>query len=1629
MIWIHPLRLESRELNLTVNADIPGPGEIIRLSTFEYNENKMCEFYYDFVNDEPFYFCAYEYCEYADEIESGFTTIQVVVGRTESDGWSDVVTLKCDPNIKIGVVMSWLKVTGNAEFPLHYRGRILSPGKTLTNYGVGNHEYLYVRSTWPHHAGIRLADRIISDEDPRSWPRFVNWTVKDFTDKYQLQGDFTTSLQEEIISRLRSTKSNLLSGEDVWLYDLLENFFQVVYWLSKCKNKRDFAAIAHLGYKLFTGKSVTHQCKNFLFSRDSILQANFEDTVRELRNVFDISHAIDNSPLAQKLRDLYSYLLVQGFLSRFGFEISEAEFKILSKHSGQRYDQQTSLLMCVIDTSLYICEKFVDYRKTKDPTSFIHSSTTYSSWMEDADKILALAPFTSNLGAHGTTYFSFISDLDAAIEKGQAIRNHSKLNSGVESVAMQRKLQSLLLLKNMEVTRRASQKERECPFGVLVHGSSSVGKSTFTKMLYYYFGSIHGLRKDDHFRYVRNPADEYWSNFDSSKWCIQMDDIAFLLPSKTNEVDPTLKEMLNVVNNVPYVPPQAALEDKGKTPVLAKLVVATSNAKDLNAHEYFYCPLAVRRRLPFVVNIKPKDKYLHANKKFINPEALPAIGNEYPDFWVITVQKVVPVESGGRDRARLQDVAVYENVMEFLAHFGQASFDHLETQQKSHTWDQGMRDIDVCPLCFCTKDNCECLQADEGQRSGIISCIYECICMWFVYSLSISYILAYFRMIARVRIMRTVSCWMANFGTTALQVKMQGIMNQARVSKEFKYSIVALSAFGVMVYVCTRNARKPANVSQREPEPTAESYPLELQGNKFSTTEADLEKEDTANVWYTSTMELASFDVPRPSLSSTAKDGPSIRDLVAHNCVRLHITALDENYSCRTGAVFVRGQFLVLNGHVLRKGSAYKIEIQDMTQQGVSSNHRIEVQKRDFSFLEKRDLACIQVMSMPPFKDITKYWNESPIPITQIVSVKRTNQGDVGYQYVYGVNFVESFPIEALEIRVPMYMGRGQVDTQPGDCGSLGVGLTPRGPVIVGIHTVGYTNMCGFPHVLKSELMDLLSSATLISHADGGGQPKLSLNGDVQLVPPHHKSIVRYMEEGTARVYGSFAGFRPKPRSRVIRTPICKDVLEHFQTTVKHGQPAMNGWEPWRKNVIEMVRPTVNYDRRLFVRAKKMFLEEILATLPLQWEKDLVILSDRAAVNGLPGVKYIDRINCNSSMGHPWNTTKKKYLIPDICPIYPEGVNFEKEIWDSVREIEHIYEEGGRAFPIYTGHLKDEPTLLRKCEAKKTRVFTGSSLPYSLVVRKYLLSFVRLVQKNKFVFEAGPGTVVQSMEWTEFHNYLTHFGEERMIAGDYGKFDKRMIADFILAAFDIIVEIHERAGFAEEELLYIRGIAADTSFPLVNMNGDLIEFYGTNPSGHPLTVIINSLVNCLYMRYAYLKLGEQHFGQVPPFKKYVRLMTYGDDNVMGVSSEIPWFNHTAIQDTLGSIGVEYTMADKEAESVPFVHINTVTFLKRSWVFDGDVGAYLAPLEEESIHKSLTTWIPSGTIDPNAQVVAVLQSANSEYFFYGREVFEKHHKFFKELLAREPYCHYVTDTTLPGWDELVNRFWKASESQS
>jgi len=150
-------------------------------------------------------------------------------------------------------------------------------------------------------------------------------------------------------------------------------------------------------------------------------------------------------------------------------------------------------------------------------------------------------------------------------------------------------------------------------------------------------------------------------------------------------------------------------------------------------------------------------------------------------------------------------------------------------------------------------------------------------------------------------------------------------------------------------------------------------------------------------------------------------------------------------------------------------------------------------------------------------------------------------------------------------------------------------------------------------------------------------------------------------------------------------------------------------------------------------------------------------------------------------------------------------------------------------------------------------------------------------------------------------------------------------------------------------------------------------------------------------------------------------MTYGDDNIMNVSEETPEFNHTSIQSCLANVGIGYTMADKEADSIPYIHIDKCSFLKRTWKFDVEFGMHVAPLDHDSIEKMLMTWVRSKTISAQEQCIAVISSAVMEYAFYGRAIFEDRCLLLKQMCRDLDLDLYVEDSTFPTFNELVDRF--------
>lgn len=1547
----------------------------------------------------------------------------------------------------------------NHHKPLRWHGQL-----TLSDYGMRDGDTILIMETLPGGASGSPKKEVFLPVSDSTY--VANNMIRGSTKEVLIHGLKVQSSDEGVprqafihdILDAIADGGNLLDSWDPRIkrtLDVLESFVLCMGNLRLCQTDRDVYRQFDLFFKLMYGfdrhlKAIKWGARALKkFTGGEIQSLDYTETVKALRMTFEGASKVVSNPLVNKFRRLYAYMLTQGLLRCVGMELSEEDFSRLEiKNYRATYSSRVDLCWCVLDTVITVLERIDDYKQTGTVTAFLHGRDSHADWLKKTDELLALQQFTCNLEAHGTTQFAYFAEINDQIEIGEAIVKHTKASTGVTNMFVRSKLHALQLLKASEITRRASQKERPAPLGVLVHGRSSVGKSSFTKMLYYYYGKIFNLPIGEEYRYVRTATDEYWSGFDTSKWCIQLDDVAFLDPAKAQE-DPSIYDALNLINNVPFNPPQAAIEDKGRTPVRSELVIATTNQKDLNAPHYFSCPLAVRRRFPFVVKVEPKPKYCHDNGVFLDPEKLePCEG--FPDYWIITVQKLVPRlgahDRGGKDYASLEDVAVYSDVEDFLRDFAETARMHKLNQARALSSDQYMAELKVCPKCFLsTKCSClnvqalECLAPVTDWVKTKTQVWYRRYLLWFgeiiTWIIVHRYVIWFMTVTGHYRAfrflwMKLLVPWLPGHE----QMSLLGAWWKQNGNK-FLIGITFIMGISAALYLSHMSSAlmvplKKSTKSKTDDELDNKEDPvvdMGVQGNAHSLPEDRFEKEAAQNVWYNPTVELVPFDIPLASRSLAGKSNEEIQKLLVNNCVRLEIKYKLEGVSMtkKICGVFVKTHYLLINNHAFpRDNESYEVTIFTGKKTiGVCSNLKFTLWNSDIVRNPEKELAMVCVRSLPPFKDITRFWHSGePLPISKGLFVRRDELGEPVMGVFRKAEVSKNVFIQDIGYNLDVYFTQQTIASQNGDCGSLIVNMTPRGPMICALHLLGRDKNVGYQVVNIENINDLIRQ---IENNVGSmpvcssGEPLLNnATSNFSIQPLHAKSNVRYHTEGSANVRGGLSGFRPTPRSNVTLTPKVKEVCDHFEYKIQHGAPIMNGWLPWSNNFVEMINPTINHNRTLLHTVGKSFLSNIVESLQPGWQERLCVLSPEATVNGLKGVKFIDGVNRNSSMGHPWNKSKRNFLVEAPTEKHPDGVTFPVEVWDRVAKIEECYDNGSRAYPVFTASLKDEAVAFSKIKIAKTRAFAGAPVDWSLVVRKYFLTFVKLLQENKFVFEAAPGTNCMSSEWTDIHQFLTFFGDHKIVAGDYSKFDKKMISDFILEAFWIIIEMHRMAGASEETIQRMWGVATDTAFSLVNFNGDLIEFFGTNPSGHPLTVIINSIVNCLYMRYAYYKLNPE--SECDSFQKNVHLMTYGDDNIMGVSDVVPWFNHTAIQQQMEAIGVKYTMADKESESVPYINISECEFLKRKWRWEPEIGMYACPLNEESIMKSLTVWTASKSICKEEQYVNVVVSANMEYFWHGREKFQFAHTFFASLLRDPDYQVYLPKGGLLTWDQLVEK---------
>jgi hypothetical protein len=133
------------------------------------------------------------------------------------------------------------------------------------------------------------------------------------------------------------------------------------------------------------------------------------------------------------------------------------------------------------------------------------------------------------------------------------------------------------------------------------------------------------------------------------------------------------------------------------------------------------------------------------------------------------------------------------------------------------------------------------------------------------------------------------------------------------------------------------------------------------------------------------------------------------------------------------------------------------------------------------------------------------------------------------------------------------------------------------------------------------------------------------------------------------------------------------------------------------------------------------------------------MISQEDAVNGVPGVRFIDRIPISTSCGFPYKTPKYNKIKPIVDGDWTSELIVDEDIQADIDFVLKRWSESKRASPVFTAALKDEPRKFSKIASKSTRIFYGGPAGMIIAERMVFTWFTRLVQTNPLVFMQAPG--------------------------------------------------------------------------------------------------------------------------------------------------------------------------------------------------------------------------------------------------------------------------------------------------
>jgi len=602
--------------------------------------------------------------------------------------------------------------------------------------------------------------------------------------------------------------------------------------------------------------------------------------------------------------------------------------------------------------------------------------------------------------------------------------------------------------------------------------------------------------------------------------------------------------------------------------------------------------------------------------------------------------------------------------------------------------------------------------------------------------------------------------------------------------------------------------------------------------------------------------------------------------------------------------------------------------------------------------LLKYDSVLVQLPRnlVPSQKNITEYFvtdetyckfrNAIPSVLTHI----NASENNIVEHHFDSFAMTTELPVGDQSLPGSFIISRGfeyKARTINGDCGSLLIYMNPQlaKQKILGFHSAGNDKDKGFSSKISYE--DVMNDLRLFD---------ILVKEEQDLSDPVSCQMGLPNQIYTGKVNDN--PFKPL-NTKIIKTNLAAlyEGEEHkfFYPTKEPAQLMRRGnVDPMKIAQEDIVNDRVYLDPKLVslaVESCRSYLfhhSEFVPEYPSVWTFE-------EALHGIPDSPDCKGLPSSSGSGYPMSNNsstnwKKIYFNPTSN--HYQKAKAKRMLKELSEEHERLMLNHIRPYIVNRDCLKDEP--LRK--GKNTRMFSSGPFVYQINLKKYFGSFIAWITKNKISNGFATGMNVFSEEWHELAMKLgsyDHLRQAMVFAGDFKKFDISQLACIMWGIFDIIEAFYDKFYNDDAGTKLIRKflfLEIVQSRHLYEEN--LVMWYGGNPSGNLLTLIINGFYNQLAHRICWIKLSLP----IVDFNDNVYIIVEGDDSVVTVSHAYRLtFNEIAMCDTMPLIGLKYTSETKTRSEFPFRSLHDIGFCKRSFVYDKTRGRYIAPLEMNTIN--------------------------------------------------------------------------------